>query len=47
MTLDDRTVQCDKYGFSLPNMLRTALTPKHGWREVSMYLPEEKSEEEC
>ena len=47
MTLDDRTVQCDKYGFSLPNMLRTALTPKHGWPEVSMYLPEERSEEEC
>ena len=44
--MNNRTVQCNQYGFSLLNTIRTALTPKHGWPEVSMYLPEEASEEE-
>ena len=46
MSLDNREVLCNKYGFSPLNMLRTALTQREGWVELGIPLPDEASEEE-
>ena len=38
--------QCKIYGFSLVGYLRTLILRKHGFLDLLIYLPKEKSEEE-